>query len=97
MDDFSRDFLIGLIHPESKTNVTGELVAIKKYAQIGNNAVVFPNLTIGEGSVIDACSMLKDDAGSWSIHAGILADKKKNISNEPLSFPWIITKENEFQ
>lgn len=86
MDDFSGDYLIGPIHPESMTNVTGGVVTIKKYVQIGSNAIVFPNLTIGEGSVIGACSMLKNDAESWSIYAGVPAIKKKNRSNKLLRF-----------
>ena len=55
MDDFSGDYLVGPIHPDDTTNVTGGPVVIEKYVQVGSNTVVFPNLTIGEGSVIGAC------------------------------------------
>ena len=86
MDDFSGDYLIGPIHPKGLTNVTGGKVSIKKYAQIGSNTVVFPNLTIGEGTVIGACSMLKNDTESWGIYAGVPAIKRKNRSNKLLRF-----------
>ena len=71
MDDFSGDFLIGPIHPKETTNVIGGLVKIGKYVQIGSNSVIFPNLTIGEGSVIGACSLVRHSTGEWGIYYGI--------------------------
>ena len=44
MDDFSGDYLIGPIHDVSKTNVTGGLVKICKYVQIGAGSIIFPNI-----------------------------------------------------
>lgn len=76
MDDFGGDYLIGPIHPEEKTHVTGGKVTIKKYSQIGTHCVVFPNLTIGEGSVVGACSMVNKSLAPWGIYFGIPAQKK---------------------
>jgi len=70
MDDFSGDYLIGPIHPCDTTNVTGGPVIINKFVQIGSNTVVFPNLCIGEGSVIGACSLVRKDVGEWGIYYG---------------------------
>lgn len=77
MDDFSGVFLIGPIHPEGTTNVTGGLVRIGKYCQIGSNSVVFPSITIGEGSVVGACSLVNKDVEAWSVYYGIPAKKHK--------------------
>lgn len=71
MDDFSGDYLIGPIHPEETINVTGGKVVLEKFVQIGCNSVVFPNLTIGEGSVVGAMSLVKDSIDKWGIYAGV--------------------------
>lgn len=86
MDDFSGNYLIGPIHPEGTTHITGGEVLIRKYAQIGTNTVVFPNLEIGEGAVIGACSLVKHNIEPWSINYGIPAKKKKNRKRDMLNF-----------
>lgn len=73
MDDFSGEYLIGPVHPEETTNVTGGKVLIKKFVQIGAHSLVFPNLTISEGCVIGACSMLRKDTEPWGVYYGIPA------------------------
>ena len=78
MDDFSGDYLIGPIHPESKTNVTGGKVLIRRLVQIGSNTVVFPNIVIGEGTVVGACSLVNHSLEPWSIYFGVPAIKHGN-------------------
>lgn len=82
MDDFSGDYLIGPIHPDYTTHVTGGPVVIRRFVQIGSNSVVFPNIEIGEGSVIGACSLVKNNVEPWSIYYGIPAIKHKERSME---------------
>ncbi len=77
MDDFSGEYLIGPIHPEHTTHVTGGPVVLKKYVQIGTNTVIFPNLTIGEGTVTGACSLILQSLDEWGIYAGIPAKRIK--------------------
>jgi len=86
MDDFSGDYLIGPIHPEGTTNVTGGLVKIEKYVQVGSNTVVFPNVIIGEGTVIGACSLVRHSVGEWGIYCGIPLKKIKERSKAMLMF-----------
>lgn len=86
MDDFSGDYLIGPIHPETKTNVTGGIVTIQKYAQIGSNTVVFPNLTIGEGVAVGACSLVNKSLNEWGIYAGVPAKRLKGRNNGLLEY-----------
>jgi acetyltransferase-like isoleucine patch superfamily enzyme len=73
MDDFSGNYLIGPIHPIELTNVTGGEIKIRKFAQIGANSVVFPNITIGEGVVVGAFSLVTKSLDDWGIYAGIPA------------------------
>ena len=80
MDDFSGDYLIGPIHPEGTTNVTGGPVKICRFVQVGSNSVVFPNLTISEGSVVGACSLVNKNCEEWGIYYGIPAKRQKERS-----------------
>lgn len=86
MDDFSGDYLIGPIHPKTMTNVTGGIVTIKKYAQIGSNTVVFPNLTIGEGVAVGACSLINKSLDEWGVYVGIPAKRQKDRKKGLLRF-----------
>lgn len=86
MDDFSGDYLIGPIHPKGTTNVIGGKVKIEKYVQIGSNTVVFPNLTIGEGTVIGASSLVRHSVESWGVYCGIPIKRIKNRNKNMLKF-----------
>ena len=86
MDDFSGEYLVGPIHPEHATNVTGGLVRIKRFVQVGSNVVVFPNLVINEGAVIGACSLVLKDVEEWSINFGVPCKKQKDRSHGLLRF-----------
>lgn len=83
MDDFGGDFLIGPIHDDYKTKVTGGKVILKKFSQIGAHCVVFPNIVIGEGAVVGACSLVRSSLLPWKIYCGtpvtILKDRKKTL------------------
>lgn len=84
MDDFSGDYLVGPTHPEGLTNVTGGEVVIKRFAQIGAGCVVFPNITIPEGCVVGAMSLVSKELTPWSINIGVPAKKIKDRSKELL-------------
>lgn len=86
MDDFSGDFLIGPIHPKEYTNVKGGKVTIKSYTQIGANVLVFPNITIDEGCVVGACSIVRKDLKPWGIYYGIPVSRVKDRSRRLLTF-----------
>ena len=85
-DDFSGDFLIGPMVDQKYTNVLGGPVFIKKYVQIGAGCVVLPNLTIKEGSVIGALSLVNKSVESWLIAAGIPVRVIKNRSKKLLDY-----------
>lgn len=85
MDDFSGDFLIGPIHPTEKTNVKGGKVTLQRYAQIGAHCVIFPSISIGEGAVVGAMSLVNKDVEPWSIVIGqpahLLKYRNKGLLN----------------
>lgn len=84
IDDFSGEYLIGPMQERKKTNVTGGLVLLERYVQIGAGCIIFPNLTIREGSVVGAMSLVKKSTESWSINAGIPSKKIKLRSKNML-------------
>lgn len=86
MDDFSGEYLIGPIHPTDKTKISGGKVIVKKFAQIGANCTVFPNLTIEEGSVIGSMSLVNRSTSPWTINIGIPINKIKPRSKGLLNF-----------
>lgn len=86
MDDFSGNYLIGPIHPHGTTNVTGGKVQIKKFSQIGAHSVVFPNLIIGEGVVVGACSLVTRSLDDWGIYFGQPSVFHKNRTKNLLRF-----------
>ena len=86
MDDFSGDYLIGPIHPEGTINVTGGVVKIGRFVQVGSNSVVFPKVTIREGTIIGACSLINKDCEEWSVYYGVPAKKHKERKKNLLKF-----------
>lgn len=86
MDDFSGDFLIGPIHDSNKTNVIGGTVIIDKFVQIGAGCIVFPNLTINEGTVVGAMSLVTKSLEPWSIYVGTPCRRIKNRKNNLLKY-----------
>jgi len=86
VDDFSGDYLIGPIHPKGTTNVKGGKVTVKAFSQIGANVLVFPNLTIGEGCVVGACSMVRKSLNDWGIYYGVPAKRQRDRGKKLLKF-----------
>ena len=50
-------------------------VRIKKHAIIGSNAVILPGVTIGEGAVVGANSLVHKDCEPWTVNFGSPAKK----------------------
>ena len=51
-------------------NVTTGKVQIEKFAIIGGNSVILPNVTIGEGASVGAGSVVTKDLEPWGIYVG---------------------------
>ena len=83
-DQIFKDSVISL---ELETmNVTGGRVFIRKYVQIGGNSTVFPDIEIGEGAVVGACSLVNHNLEPWSIYYGIPAVKHKERNKGLLKY-----------
>ncbi|MCG2462603.1 hypothetical protein K8352_17710 [Flavobacteriaceae bacterium F89] len=70
-DDFSGEYMISPMVPSELTNVNGGKVLIERFAQVGANTVILPNVVIAEGSAIGAMSLVRFSTKKWGIYAGI--------------------------
>jgi acetyltransferase-like isoleucine patch superfamily enzyme len=55
------------------------LVKLKKNCKIGSHCVVMPGVTIGENSIVGACSFVNRDIPDNVVAAGVPAKVMKNI------------------
>ncbi|WP_205499628.1 acyltransferase [Rufibacter psychrotolerans] len=62
---------------EYRDEVVFTTVTLNKFAGVGTNAVIMPGVTIGEGSVIGACSLVTKDTEPWTIYMGVPAQPVK--------------------
>jgi len=81
-DDFAGENLIGVMVPDELRNIIYGTVTIEKYCYVGAHCLIFPHVTLNEGSVIGAMSLVNKPTESWSVYVGIPARKIKNRNKE---------------
>jgi len=73
-DRFMGDGFTSVTVPtEYRDTVDIGTIRCSRFAGIGTNVVIMPNVTIGEGSVIGACSFVTEDTEPWTIYVGVPA------------------------
>ncbi len=69
----------GLVGPtipdEFKDRMKLAPVVFERCANIGTNVVIMPGVTLGEGSVVGACSLVNKSTDPWGVYVGIPAVK----------------------
>ncbi|WP_046243180.1 acyltransferase [Hymenobacter terrenus] len=72
---------VGLVGPtipaEFQDEITHAPVIFERFASVGTNVVVMPGVTLAEGSVVGACSMITKSTEPWTIYIGIPAKPVK--------------------
>jgi len=63
--------------------IYGEII-FKKFSGIGANVTVFPNVTIGEGTLVGACSLVTKSLEPWGIYRGIPAQRMKERQKDAI-------------
>jgi len=86
MDDFGGDWLIGPINDTGTTHVTGGEVRLCRYSQLGAHCVVFPGVTIGEGTVTGAMTLVNRSLDAWGVYVGCPARWLRDRSRGLLRF-----------
>ena len=56
--------------PSHRRSVIRDKVTIKQHALLFTNVIVFPSITIGEGAVVSAGSIVNRSLEPWTIYAG---------------------------
>jgi len=59
--------------PIIATDLAARPVRVKRGADIGVNAVILPGVTVGEGSIVGAGAVVREDVPSFAIVAGVPA------------------------
>ena len=59
-----------------------EGIILKQYCQIGTNVLIMPGVTIGEGAIIGAGSVVTKDIPAWTIAVGNPAKVVKQIKHK---------------
>jgi dTDP-4-amino-4,6-dideoxy-D-glucose acyltransferase len=71
-----------------------EQVIIKKQVLIGCGVSILPGVTLGEGSMVGAHSLITRDLLPWSLYAGIPAKKIADVSQDMLRLREQFLEEN---
>ena len=84
-DQFMGDGFTSVTVPdEYRDAVSFGTIRCSRFAGIGTNVVIMPNVTIAEGSVIGACSLVTKDTEPWTIYTGIPARPVKARPSEKM-------------
>jgi galactoside O-acetyltransferase len=84
-DDFNQGFL-GPFLPLEFRNVINKPIIFKRFSAIGVNSVILPGVTLAEGSVLGANSLLIHDTEPWTIYAGSPAKPIKLRNSDMVLF-----------
>lgn len=77
-DDFSGRSLLGPTVPSKYRSLKNGEIILKRFSALAVNVTVLPNVTIGEGTVVGACSLVTNSLRKWGIYYGIPARRVKN-------------------
>jgi len=68
-DDFTQGLISPVVPIEHRT-VINKPVVFERYATLGVNCTVLPGVTLGEGSIVGAGSVVTRDTEPWTVYAG---------------------------
>jgi acetyltransferase-like isoleucine patch superfamily enzyme len=83
-EDYTGGGLVGPTIPEEYRDLTYSTVTFEKYAGCGVNCVIMPGITLAEGSVIGANSVVTKDTEPWTIYIGSPAKPVKIRNKEKI-------------
>ena len=80
-DDFTQGLISPVVPIEHRT-VINKPVVFERYATLGVNCTVLPGVTLGEGCIVGANSLVIKDTEPWTIYAGSPARPIKKREKE---------------
>lgn len=84
-DDYSGAVMTGPTLPPAYTNITGGPVTVGRHVIIGSGAVILPDVTLGQGAVVGALSLVRADCDSFGVYVGTPARKVKERRRDLLA------------
>lgn len=78
-------------------NVRRGHIQIGMFSIIGANSVILPGVTIGEGAMIGACSVISKDVEPWTIYGGvnkILGKRDQEFVGD--NYRWFLSEQKIF-
>jgi acetyltransferase-like isoleucine patch superfamily enzyme len=81
-DDYTGASLTNPTIPPEFRGVHRGTIVLEPHAMIGSNAVVLPDITIGEGSTVGAGSVVTRSLEPWGVYAGTPARRIKTRPKE---------------
>ncbi len=84
-DDYTGDFMSNPTVPCEYTNVTHSNVMICKHVLVGSGSIILPGVTLKEGAVVGALSLVNKDCDEFFIYKGNPAKKVVKRSRELLN------------
>jgi galactoside O-acetyltransferase len=83
-DDYSGEYLMGPTIPPDLLSLSPGPVLMEQHANVGAGAVILPGVTLAEGSVLGALSMIGKSTAPWTIYAGVPAKPVKERRRDVL-------------
>lgn len=83
-EDYSGEGLVGPTIPEEYRKINYNTVKFEKFAGCGVNCSIMPGVTLSEGSILGANSLLTKDTEPWTIYVGSPAKPIKKRKKETI-------------
>ncbi len=83
-EDYTGEGLVGPTIPKEMRSINYTTVKFEKYAGCGVNCSIMPGVTLSEGSILGANSLLTKDTEPWTIYVGIPAKAVKKRKKEKI-------------
>lgn len=83
IDDYSGEFLVNPTLPRQYRSELSGRICLQKHVALGIGATIFPRVTIGEGAVVGAHSLVVLPLKEWGVYFGspvqLIKFRKKNL------------------
>jgi galactoside O-acetyltransferase len=92
-DDFSGEFLVGPQIPSQYRKISGGEIVLEKHALVGAGSMIFPGVTLREGTAVGAMSLVMRSTKKWTVYFGNPAVPIKERSRNMLELEKLMNAE----
>lgn len=89
-DDYSGNYMSNPTIPSEFTNVFSAPVRVGKHAIIASGSILLPGVSIGDGAVVGAQSLVKVNCEGWGVYCGNPLRYLKSRSKKLLDFESLV-------